>query len=106
MSRDTLHTMEIKSCTKNNGVHQWRYEKRKHNNPHRRYVICQNCNRTAQESENGIKFTTARNVIATKTVTGSYRTDKPREEEIKAAGYGSINRYVNESPVIQLPVNT
>jgi hypothetical protein len=95
--------MNIPPCKKYaDGKHQWHYENRKHKNKFRRFVRCA-CGQRAQESADGIKFTTARQFLNPKRIIGSYRIDEARKAEILSAGYKSINHYVNASVVIRLP---
>lgn len=94
--------MQIPPCPNTlDGNHVWRYDlKRTHKRAGVRYVYCLECKQTAQESENGVKFTSAREFAEVKTVTGSYRTWKRRKDAILKAGYDSVRDYIDNSPIV------
>jgi hypothetical protein len=95
--------MKIKPCPSNaKGEHDWRFPAGSKRNSHgNRKVVCANCSENAQESANGIKFTTSHATEEVKTVTGSYRTWKHRKDEFLRNGYTGIQDYIDTSPVLQ-----
>jgi len=94
--------MQIPSCPNTpSGEHAWRYDlKRKHKRAGVRHVHCAHCPQTAQLSANGIKFTSARQFADVKTVTGSFRTWKHREQAIKEAGYKNIRDFIDNGEIV------